>query len=64
MKRLLPKLTSRLQQHRYQGAELTVSRPKLEVPREQHGIITQSYFWPRVGRFFKRNDVIVAETGA
>ena len=64
MKNLLPKLTSRLGKHRPQASELVVPQLKLEVPMEQSSDITQSYFWPRVGKFFRKKDVIVAETGA
>ena len=64
MKHLLPKLTSLLRNYRGQASELIVPRPKLEVPIERNDDITQSYFWPRVGKFFRKQDVIVAETGA
>jgi pyruvate decarboxylase len=64
MKYLLPKLTSRLRNYQCQASKLIVPRPKLEVPMERSDDITQSYFWPRVGKFFKQKDVIVAETGA
>ena len=64
MKHLLPKLTSRLRNYQYRASELIVPRPKLEVPIEHSDDITQSYFWPRLGKFFKKKDVIVAETGA
>ncbi|KAN0087690.1 pyruvate decarboxylase [Tylopilus felleus] len=63
MKHLLPKLTSLLRNYRGQASELIVPRPKLEVPIERNDDITQSYFWPRVGKFFRKQDVIVAETG-
>ncbi|KIK85594.1 hypothetical protein PAXRUDRAFT_831956 [Paxillus rubicundulus Ve08.2h10] len=62
MKHLLPKLSARLRQYQ-QGAGELVLRPKLEVPKEHGDAITHAYFWPRVGKFFKRRDVIVAETG-
>ena len=64
MKSLLPKLTSRLGKYRRQASEIIVNKPKLEVPIAHDDLITQSYFWPRVGKFFKQKDVIVAETGA
>ena len=64
MKHLLPKLTSRLRNYHCRASELIVPRPKLEVPIEDSEDITQSYFWPRLGKFFKKKDVIVAETGA
>ncbi|KAG9315661.1 thiamine diphosphate-binding protein [Chiua virens] len=63
MKALLPKLTSRLSKHHLQASELVVPRPKLDVPVEHTDVITQSYFWPRVAKFFRKKDVIVAETG-
>ena len=64
MKYLLPKLTSRLRNSQCRGSELVVPRLRLEVPMERSDDITQSYFWPRVGKFFRKKDVIVAETGA
>ena len=27
------------------------------------GAITQAYLWPRMGKWYKENDVIVSETG-
>ena len=63
MKPLLPKLTSRLRKYRHQASELVVTKPKQEVPVEHDDVITQAYFWPRIGKFFKQKDVIVAETG-
>ena len=64
MKLLLPKLTSRLKTYQHRATELIVPRPKLEIPVEHSSDITQAYFWPRVSKFFKEKDVIVAETGA
>lgn len=63
MKLLLPKLTSRLSARKRQAAELVVPRPKLEIPVEHTNEITHAHFWPRVGKFFRKKDVIVGETG-
>lgn len=27
------------------------------------GAITQAYLWPRMGKWYKENDVIISETG-
>nr|GAT60368.1 pyruvate decarboxylase [Mycena chlorophos] len=60
MKELLPQLTSRLQP----AKKLFPVPPFTAVlPQENNDIISQAYFWPRVGQFFKPQDVIVAETG-
>ncbi|KAG9315659.1 thiamine diphosphate-binding protein [Chiua virens] len=63
MKALLPKLTSRLSKHLPLASELAVPKPNREVPVEHTDVITHSYFWPRVAKFFQEKDVIVAETG-
>ncbi|KIJ62714.1 hypothetical protein HYDPIDRAFT_94123 [Hydnomerulius pinastri MD-312] len=63
MKLLLPKLTAHLKQYQQGASQLDVPRFKLDVPKETDERITHTYFWPRVGKFFKKRDVIVAETG-
>lgn len=63
MKFLLPKLTARLKEYRGRAEQLPTSHYSLEVPREADDKISHSYFWPRVGKFFKEKDVIVTETG-
>lgn len=63
MKRLLPKLTVRLQAAQ-EGLPLTpVPRFITPVPREDTSTVTHAWLWPRMGAFFKSKDVIVAETG-
>ncbi|CCM04944.1 uncharacterized protein FIBRA_07141 [Fibroporia radiculosa] len=63
MKRLLPKLTARLQPFRDDARELSVPPFVFPVPTEDTDIITQSWLWPRMGQFFRQKDIIVAETG-
>lgn len=63
MKRLLPKLTHRLQPFKEGAFQLEVPKFELPVPQEEDDVISQKYLWPRVGQFFKSNDIIVAETG-
>ncbi|KAL6302020.1 pyruvate decarboxylase [Sparassis latifolia] len=63
MKRLLPKLTARLQPFADEAKLLSVPKYTLPIPQEDGDVITQSYLWPRVGKFFKNHDIIVAETG-
>lgn len=63
MKRLLPKLTARLQPLQPHASNLPVPRFVSPVPHESSETITHSWLWPRVGQFFKKGDVIVAETG-
>ena len=63
MKRLLPKLTARLQAAQA-GIPLTpVPRFITPIPNEDSSTITHAWLWPRMGAFFKSKDVIVAETG-
>ncbi|KAH9841375.1 pyruvate decarboxylase [Rhodofomes roseus] len=63
MKRLLPKLTARLQPFEPAAARIPVPKFELPVPTEQNEIISQAWLWPRVGQFFRPKDIIVAETG-
>ena len=63
MKHLLPKLTARLQPLKENAQLLSVPKFVSPVPEEDNQIISQSWLWPRVGQFFKENDVVVAETG-
>ena len=63
MKRLLPKLTERL--HAFQEGAKLIPVPKftLPIPDEGNETISHLWLWPRVGKFFKAGDVVVAETG-
>jgi TPP-dependent 2-oxoacid decarboxylase len=61
MKNLLPKLSNILST--YRSLAVKIPSYKLTVPEESNEKITHSWFWPRVGEFFKPQDVIVAETG-
>lgn len=63
MKELLPKLTERLVHHRDRASRIEVPRFINVIPKEDNDRITHTWFWPRVGNFFKPNDVIVTETG-
>jgi len=60
MNRLLPNLTARLNRFK---SNATVKPFELPMPEEDNDIISQSYLWPRVGKFFKSKDVLIAETG-
>ena len=63
MKRLLPKLTQRLQPFKEGAFQYDVPKFQLPIPQEEDNAISQKFLWPRVGQFFKSNDIIVAETG-
>ena len=63
MKRLLPKLTARLQHFEPTAVKIPVPKFELPLPKEDNEIISQSWLWPRVGQFFRPKDIIVAETG-
>ena len=63
MKRLLPKLTERLQPFKESAKQLEVPKFALPVPNEDNETISHLWLWPRMGQFFKKGDVIVAETG-
>lgn len=60
MKRLLPNLTARLAQYK---KEVHVKSFEFAVPKEDNEIISQAWFWPRMGKFFRAKDVLIAETG-
>lgn len=63
MKRLLPKLTTRLQPFHEGAKQISVPPFVFPVPQEDNDIISQSWLWPRMGQFFRPKDIIVAETG-
>ncbi|KAI0369373.1 pyruvate decarboxylase [Pilatotrama ljubarskyi] len=63
MKRLLPKLTERLHPFKGEAVQIEVPKFQLPVPQEDNDVISQAWLWPRVGKFFKPKDIIVAETG-
>ncbi|PCH40281.1 pyruvate decarboxylase [Wolfiporia cocos MD-104 SS10] len=63
MKRLLPKLTARIQPFQPDAKLIPVPSFTLPLPQEDNDIITQTYLWPRMGQFFRPKDIIVAETG-
>ncbi|KAI0821959.1 pyruvate decarboxylase [Trametes gibbosa] len=63
MKRLLPKLTSRLLSFKADAEQFAVPKFVLPLPEEADDVISQAWLWPRVGQFFRSKDVIVAETG-
>jgi pyruvate decarboxylase len=63
MKELLPKLAARLQPLHEEARKLEVPKFTIQVPEEDNDVISHTWFWPRVGQFFKPRDVIVSETG-
>ncbi|KAI0770183.1 pyruvate decarboxylase [Fomes fomentarius] len=63
MKRLLPKLTARLQPLKGDALQISVPKFELPLPQEDNEIISHTWLWPRVGQFFRPKDIIVAETG-
>lgn len=63
MKHLLPKLTERLAAYASEALKLSVPKFVTPVPEESDEVISQNWLWPRVGQFFEKGDVVVAETG-
>jgi len=64
MKRLIPKLADKLEYLRDVGSKIPV--PKFDnvlTKGDPDSEVTHEWLWPRVGQFFKSNDVILAETG-
>jgi len=70
MKQILPLLTKRLAAIT-SLAETVRAMPSLPKVRNEpdlststrEDVVSQEYFWPRVGQWFKPRDVIIAETG-
>ncbi|KAG5638175.1 hypothetical protein H0H81_001472 [Sphagnurus paluster] len=63
MKQLIPKLAARLQSYHEDALKTRVVPFSSPVPQETNATITHTWFWPRVGQFFRPKDVIVTETG-
>ncbi|KAJ6512212.1 pyruvate decarboxylase [Mycena vitilis] len=63
MKELLPLLTARLQPCSAKARKIPVPDFTAVIPTENDDVISQAWFWPRMGKFFQPKDVIVAETG-
>ncbi|TRM60352.1 thiamine diphosphate-binding protein [Schizophyllum amplum] len=63
MKQLIPKLTAKLEPFKETTQQIAVPQFKSVFPTEDTEIITQAWFWPTMGEFFRPKDVIIAETG-
>ncbi|KAF7365283.1 Pyruvate decarboxylase [Mycena venus] len=63
MKELLPLLTERLQPCSAAARKIPVPDFTAIVPNEANDVISQAWFWPKMGTFFKPQDVVIAETG-
>ncbi|KAJ7935574.1 thiamine diphosphate-binding protein [Mycena leptocephala] len=63
MKELLPLLTARLQPCSAEARKIPVPDFTAVIPTEEDNVISQAWFWPTMGKFFRPKDVIIAETG-
>ncbi|KAJ6552246.1 pyruvate decarboxylase [Mycena vulgaris] len=63
MKELLPRLTARLEPCSPAALKTPVPDFSAVLPQEDNEIITHTWLWPRMSKFFQPKDVIVAETG-
>jgi pyruvate decarboxylase len=63
MKSFLPKLSNILSSYRSSAIKVPVPPYKIAVPTESNENITHTWFWPRVGQFFKPKDIVIGETG-
>lgn len=63
MKRLIPMLTDRLEHLHGVASKIPVPKFDNVVIDDGSEPITHDWLWPRVGQFFKSNDMILAETG-
>ncbi|ORY06850.1 pyruvate decarboxylase isozyme [Basidiobolus meristosporus CBS 931.73] len=59
MKYLLPKLAAAIPKREVQSINLSVELPKIDMK----AMVPQAWFWNRMGKFFKPNDIVLAETG-
>jgi pyruvate decarboxylase len=64
MKELLPLLTARLQPCSAVARKIPVPDFTAVIPTEEDNVISQAWFWPTMGKFFRPKDVIIAETGS
>ncbi|KAJ6588046.1 thiamine diphosphate-binding protein [Mycena capillaripes] len=63
MKQLLPRLTAKLEPCSPAARKIPVPEFRAILPQEDNEIITHTWLWPRVSKFFRPKDVLVAETG-
>ncbi|KAF7346218.1 Pyruvate decarboxylase [Mycena sanguinolenta] len=63
MSELLPLVTARLRPCSEAARKIPVPDFTAVVPNEADDVISQAWFWPTMGTFFKPQDVIIAETG-
>ncbi|KAJ6534323.1 DHS-like NAD/FAD-binding domain-containing protein [Mycena capillaripes] len=63
MKQLLPRLTAKLEPCSSAAGKIPVPEFRAILPQEDNEIITHTWLWPRVSKFFRPKDVLVAETG-
>lgn len=63
MKPLLPKLAARLAPFKAAASKIPVPTFGAPVPQAGGEVISHDWFWPRVGKFLQKGDVVVAETG-
>lgn len=63
MKGLMPRLTQRLQSFGVGTRQLSVPKWRNVIPQEDHNVISHKWFWPRLGSFFTKGDIIITETG-
>ena len=63
MKQLLPKLSDKLASLHSRASKLEVTPFKAVEPTDNTDVITHTWLWPRVSKFFRPKDVVVAETG-
>lgn len=63
MRGVLKKVTSKVNLSKLSAVPGPSMENKVEENLDSSETITQAWFWPRVGEFLKKNDIVVTETG-
>ncbi|TRM64754.1 thiamine diphosphate-binding protein [Schizophyllum amplum] len=63
MKQLLPKLSDKLKSLQPRSSKIEVTPFKAIEPKDSSDVISHTWLWPRVSKFLRPKDVVVAETG-
>lgn len=63
MKGVLQKLVQKVDPRQLSIQKTPAVRNEVEDNHDESPTITQAWFWPKVGEFFRENDIVVTETG-
>lgn len=63
MKGVLQKLVQKIDPGQLSIQQSPIVRNEIHDNHDESSLITQAWFWPRVGNFLRENDIVVTETG-